>query len=156
MPCHWFSANQTDGVCLWDVRKPGQKVLEYGSALPVKNRGAMSASFNANGTRILALGRRKPAILYNIDSPITIFEFDNTGKGGMAILGIAFPLILPLLSKLFSFQHNILLKLRSRTPFCDGPNFLHFYLPFVYHNQFNKFYQRSKHHLMNQHQRQIA
>jgi hypothetical protein len=75
-----ISANQVEGVCLWDIRKPRQKVLEYGAALSDKNRGAMSAVFNSDGTRIMALGRRKPVILYAIDSPIRLGDFDHPGS----------------------------------------------------------------------------
>ena len=74
-----FSANQTEGVCLWDIRKPRQKVLEYGVCPSEKIRGAMSAVFSSDGTRILALGRRKPAFLYAIESPLKLFEFDHPG-----------------------------------------------------------------------------
>jgi hypothetical protein len=72
------SANQTDGLGLWDIRRPLQKVLAYGS-VDRKCRGAMSAVFNESGTRIMALGRRQSVILYSIDSPLQLFEFNHPG-----------------------------------------------------------------------------
>ena len=40
----------------------------------------MSVNFNNDGTKILALGRRQPVVLYNIHSPVKVFEFDHPGN----------------------------------------------------------------------------
>lgn len=75
-----LTANQASGVCMWDLRKPRHPVMEYGSLLSnLKSRSAMSAVFNSNGSQIAALGRRQPVILYNIESPLPLHEFDHPG-----------------------------------------------------------------------------
>ena len=40
----------------------------------------MSVNFNNEGTKILALGRRQSVVLYNLHSPVKVFEFDHPGK----------------------------------------------------------------------------
>ena len=50
----------------------------------------MSVCFNADGTRILALGRRQPATLYSLHSPVKLFEFDHPGNKKLHTKEISF------------------------------------------------------------------
>ncbi|XP_053553967.1 DDB1- and CUL4-associated factor 5 [Bombina bombina] len=71
------TANSKEGVGLWDIRKPNSSLLRYGGNLSLQS--AMSVRFNSNGTRLLALRRRLPPVLYDIHSRLPIFQFDNQG-----------------------------------------------------------------------------
>ncbi|KAG9481038.1 hypothetical protein GDO78_010342 [Eleutherodactylus coqui] len=71
------TANSKEGVGLWDIRKPHTSLLRYGGNLSLQS--AMSVRFNSNGTRLLALRRRLPPVLYDIHSRLPIFQFDNQG-----------------------------------------------------------------------------
>ncbi|KAG1701319.1 DDB1- and CUL4-associated factor 5 [Nymphon striatum] len=72
------TANNKQGVALWDIRKPRKCcLLKYGG--PHSNQSAMSIRFNSNGTKILALRRRLPPILYDIHSSQATHEFDSPG-----------------------------------------------------------------------------
>ena len=67
------AANQKLGISLWDIRKPGSVVLKY------ESRSSMYVRFNDAGTKLVGLRRRLPPILFNIDSPVHVCEFDNPG-----------------------------------------------------------------------------
>ncbi|XP_069588405.1 DDB1- and CUL4-associated factor 5 [Ranitomeya imitator] len=71
------TANSKEGVGLWDIRKPHTSLLRYGGNLSLQS--AMSVRFNSSGTRLLALRRRLPPVLYDIHSRLPIFQFDNQG-----------------------------------------------------------------------------
>ena len=67
------TANQKRGIGLWDIRRPGTMVLKY------ESRSSMHVRFNSDGTKILGLRRKLPPILFSIDSPVHLCEFDNPG-----------------------------------------------------------------------------
>ncbi|XP_032691163.1 DDB1- and CUL4-associated factor 5 [Odontomachus brunneus] len=71
------TANAKEGVSMWDVRKPLEPVLRYGSETPAQS--CMNVRFNALGNRLLALRRRLPPVLYAVDSPTHLCEFDHPG-----------------------------------------------------------------------------
>ncbi|XP_043271607.1 DDB1- and CUL4-associated factor 5 isoform X2 [Venturia canescens] len=71
------TANAQEGISLWDVRKPMTPVLRYGSEGP--SQGCMNVRFNSAGTRLLALRRRLPPVLYAVDSPTHLCHFDQPG-----------------------------------------------------------------------------
>ncbi|XP_066593852.1 DDB1- and CUL4-associated factor 5-like [Prorops nasuta] len=71
------TANAKEGVSMWDVRKPMDHVLRYGSDSPPQS--CMNVRFNSAGNRLLSLRRRLPPVLYAIDSPVHLCEFDHTG-----------------------------------------------------------------------------
>ena len=84
-----ITANQKEGACLWDLRQPRKTVLEYGSVELGPHNGprwhgdaaerCMSVRFNSTGTRIAALGRRMPPVVYELSSPKPFAEFDSPG-----------------------------------------------------------------------------
>ena len=84
-----ITANQKEGARLWDIRQPRKSVLEYGSVGLGKFNGSrwhgdaaercMAVRFNSNGTRIAALGRRMPPVVYELSSPKPFAEFDSPG-----------------------------------------------------------------------------
>ena len=67
------AANQKIGIGLWDIRKPGSIVLKY------ESRSSMYVRFNDSGNKLVGLRRRLPPILFNIESPVHICEFDSPG-----------------------------------------------------------------------------
>jgi WD40 repeat protein len=67
------TSNNKQGIALWDVRKPRQCAMTYGT------ESAMSARFNSAGTRIIGLRKKLPPVLYRIDSPVKECEFDAGG-----------------------------------------------------------------------------
>ncbi|KYM76206.1 DDB1- and CUL4-associated factor 5 [Atta colombica] len=69
------TANAKEGVSMWDIRKPLEPVLCYGSP----QQSCMNVRFNSMGDRLLALRRRLPPVLYAVDSPTHLCEFDHTG-----------------------------------------------------------------------------
>ncbi|XP_072762510.1 uncharacterized protein [Anoplolepis gracilipes] len=69
------TANAKEGVSMWDVRKPLEPVLCYGSP----QQSCMNVRFNSVGNRLLALRRRLPPVLYAVDSPTYLCEFDHPG-----------------------------------------------------------------------------
>ncbi|XP_029164290.1 DDB1- and CUL4-associated factor 5 isoform X2 [Nylanderia fulva] len=69
------TANAKEGVSMWDVRKPLEPVLCYGSP----QQSCMNVRFNSVGNRLLALRRRLPPVLYAVDSPTYLCEFDHAG-----------------------------------------------------------------------------
>lgn len=71
------TANAEEGVSLWDVRKPLEPVLRYGFDGPTQS--CMNVRFNSAGTRLLALKRRLPPVLYGVDSPKVLCHFDQPG-----------------------------------------------------------------------------
>ncbi|XP_063977843.1 DDB1- and CUL4-associated factor 5 [Diachasmimorpha longicaudata] len=71
------TANAEEGVSLWDVRKPLEPVLRYGFDGPTQS--CMNVRFNSAGTRLLALKRRLPPVLYGVDSPTVLCHFDQPG-----------------------------------------------------------------------------
>ncbi|XP_031833772.1 DDB1- and CUL4-associated factor 5 isoform X2 [Nomia melanderi] len=71
------TANAKEGVSLWDVRKLLEPVLRYGNKSSAQS--CMNVRFNAAGNRLLALRRRLPPVLYAIDSPTHLCQFDHPG-----------------------------------------------------------------------------
>ncbi|XP_012523376.1 DDB1- and CUL4-associated factor 5 [Monomorium pharaonis] len=69
------TANAKEGVSMWDIRKPLEPVLSYGSP----QQSCMNVRFNSMGNRLLALRRRLPPVLYSVDSPTYLCEFDHPG-----------------------------------------------------------------------------
>ncbi|KAG8256227.1 hypothetical protein J6590_073594 [Homalodisca vitripennis] len=67
------TANAKDGAALWDVRKPKEVLVRYGSA-----ESCMSVRWDGRGHRLLALRRRMPPILYPVDSPFHLAQFDHS------------------------------------------------------------------------------
>nr|XP_032521050.1 DDB1- and CUL4-associated factor 5 isoform X2 [Danaus plexippus plexippus] len=68
------SANERNGVALWDLRSPKHPVIRYvGSKGSTQN--GMSVCFNHLGTHIVALRRRLPPVLYAVHSPEPLAEF---------------------------------------------------------------------------------
>jgi len=66
------TANAKDGAALWDVRKPKEILLRYGSA-----ESCMSVRWDSQGLRLLALRRRLPPVLYPLHSPCYLAQFDH-------------------------------------------------------------------------------
>lgn len=67
------TANSEEGIALWDARKPREVYIHYdGQAGPVSG---ISACFNADGTRILALRRRLPPALYASHAAASLCQF---------------------------------------------------------------------------------
>ncbi|XP_033639278.1 DDB1- and CUL4-associated factor 5-like [Asterias rubens] len=71
------TANSKEGVALWDVRAPRSCLMRYGSAYTQQN--AMSVRFNQLGTRLVALRRRLPPVVYNIQSSAAAIQFNHSG-----------------------------------------------------------------------------
>ncbi|XP_037550753.1 DDB1- and CUL4-associated factor 5 [Nematolebias whitei] len=71
------TANSKEGVELWDIRKPRSSLLRYGGIMSLQS--AMSVRFNSTGTQLLALRRRLPPVLYELQSRLPSFQFDNQG-----------------------------------------------------------------------------
>ncbi|XP_076379030.1 uncharacterized protein LOC143259660 [Megalopta genalis] len=71
------TANAKEGVSLWDVRKLLEPVLRYGNESSAQS--CMNVRFNAAGNRLLALRRRLPPVLYAVDSPTHLCQFDHPG-----------------------------------------------------------------------------
>uniref|UniRef100_T1JJB3 Uncharacterized protein n=1 Tax=Strigamia maritima TaxID=126957 RepID=T1JJB3_STRMM len=70
------TANSKEGVSLWDIRAPKKGcLLKDNSNVP--SESCMSVRFNNTGTRILALRRRLPPVLYNVQSNKPICQFDH-------------------------------------------------------------------------------
>eukprot|EP00092_Neocalanus_flemingeri_P103635 GFUD01132648.1.p1 GENE.GFUD01132648.1~~GFUD01132648.1.p1 ORF type:complete len:334 (+),score=99.27 GFUD01132648.1:66-1067(+) len=72
------TANQKHGIGLWDVRKPERVVLEYGS-MGGRQQTSMYVRWNMTGDRILGLRRRLPPVLYRIEKPGAVAQFDHPG-----------------------------------------------------------------------------
>jgi len=68
------TANNKRGIGLWDARRPARLAMNYG-----EHSSAMSVRFSSDGRRLLALRRRKPPVLFNVDSPEPQVEFDHPG-----------------------------------------------------------------------------
>jgi len=64
-------ANQKFGIGLYDIRKPKSTVLNYFS------KSSMHARFNNKGTKIIGLRRRLPPVLFDIENPVHVCEFDH-------------------------------------------------------------------------------
>ena len=73
------TANHKAGVQLYDVRRPLTCVMQYGGEGSCSGRTAMSVRFNGAGTRLLALRRRLPPVLFDVFSPSPVAEFDHPG-----------------------------------------------------------------------------
>lgn len=67
------AANQKHGIGLWDIRNPRSCALKY------ESRSSMHVRFNDAGNKLIGLRRRMPPILFNIESPVPVCEFDNPG-----------------------------------------------------------------------------
>jgi len=52
-------------------------VLRYGNLTPPQS--CMNVRFNSMGDRLLALRRRLPPVLYKVDTPMYMCEFDHPG-----------------------------------------------------------------------------
>ena len=72
------TSNQKMGLGLWDVRRPGTLVLGYGGAGGVTET-SMYVRWNMRGDRILGLRRRLSPVLYRVDSPAAVAQFDHPG-----------------------------------------------------------------------------
>ena len=72
------TSNQKMGLGLWDVRRPGSLVLGYGGAGGV-TQTSMYVRWNQRGDRILGLRRRLSPVLYTVDSPAAVAQFDHPG-----------------------------------------------------------------------------
>ncbi|XP_046750660.1 DDB1- and CUL4-associated factor 5 [Diprion similis] len=71
------TANAKEGVSMWDVRKPLEAVLRYGAE--GTSQSCMNVRYNAAGTKLLALRRRLPPVLYAVESPANLCQFDHPG-----------------------------------------------------------------------------
>ncbi|XP_012286907.1 DDB1- and CUL4-associated factor 5 isoform X2 [Orussus abietinus] len=71
------TANAKEGVSMWDVRKPLEPVLRYGTEGP--SQSCMNVRYNAAGNRLLALRRRLPPVLYSTESATHLCQFDHPG-----------------------------------------------------------------------------
>ncbi|XP_044599118.1 DDB1- and CUL4-associated factor 5 isoform X1 [Cotesia glomerata] len=76
-PRQLATANAEEGVSMWDIRKPLKSLLRYGAEGP--SQSCMNVRFNSAGTRLLALKRRLPPVLYAVDSPKLLCHFDQPG-----------------------------------------------------------------------------
>ncbi|XP_031783458.1 DDB1- and CUL4-associated factor 5 [Nasonia vitripennis] len=76
-PVMLTTANLKEGVSMWDVRKPLQPVLRYGSEGPAQS--CMNVRFNAAGTTLLAIRKRMPPVLYAVNSATHLCQFDHPG-----------------------------------------------------------------------------
>jgi len=72
------TANQKHGIGLWDIRKPERVVLEYGS-MGGRQQTSMYVRWNMTGDRILGLRRRLPPVMYRIEKPGAVAQFDHPG-----------------------------------------------------------------------------
>lgn len=67
------TANSEEGIKLWDTRRPKEPLLHYDTDLgPISG---ISATFNRLGTRVLALRRRLPPVLYGTIDNNAICQF---------------------------------------------------------------------------------
>ncbi|XP_068896111.1 uncharacterized protein [Tenebrio molitor] len=70
----WLAtANSEEGIALWDCRKPKELLIHYDA-----NAGSISgisACFNSTGTRVLALRRRLPPVLYATQKESAVCQF---------------------------------------------------------------------------------
>ncbi|XP_076233654.1 uncharacterized protein LOC143178735 isoform X2 [Calliopsis andreniformis] len=71
------TANAKEGVSMWDVRKPLEPILRYGDESEAQR--CMNVRFNSAGTRLLVLRRRLLPVLYAVDSPSHLCQFDHLG-----------------------------------------------------------------------------
>ncbi|KAK4884518.1 hypothetical protein RN001_000789 [Aquatica leii] len=67
------TANSEEGISLWDYRKPKEVLIHYDST--AGDVSGISVSFNSNGSRLLALRRRLPPVLYATQSQSAICQF---------------------------------------------------------------------------------
>uniref|UniRef100_A0A1B6L8U1 Uncharacterized protein n=1 Tax=Graphocephala atropunctata TaxID=36148 RepID=A0A1B6L8U1_9HEMI len=67
------TANAKDGASLWDVRKPKKVLVQFGT-----EESCMSVRWDGRGNRLLALRRRMPPVLYSVDSPFHLAQFDHS------------------------------------------------------------------------------
>ena len=72
------TSNQKMGLGLWDVRKPGTLVLGYGGVGGLAQT-SMYVRWNNRGDRILGLRRRLSPVLYRVESPAAVAQFDHPG-----------------------------------------------------------------------------
>ncbi|XP_044263338.1 DDB1- and CUL4-associated factor 5 isoform X2 [Tribolium madens] len=70
----WLAtANSEEGIALWDCRKPKELLIHYdATAGPISG---ISACFNSDGSRVLALRRRLPPVLYATQKENAICQF---------------------------------------------------------------------------------
>ncbi|XP_022095639.1 DDB1- and CUL4-associated factor 5-like isoform X2 [Acanthaster planci] len=71
------TANSKEGVALWDLRVPKSCLVRYGSTYT--QQSAMSVRFNQLGTRLVALRRRLPPVVYNVHSSAAAVQFNHSG-----------------------------------------------------------------------------
>lgn len=67
------TANSEAGISLWDYRKPREELVHYDSS--AGDVSGISVAFNSNGSRLLALRRRLPPVLYATQSQNAICQF---------------------------------------------------------------------------------
>ncbi|XP_058809986.1 DDB1- and CUL4-associated factor 5 [Phymastichus coffea] len=68
------TANAKEGVSMWDVRKPLKPIIKYGPA-----QSCMNVKFSDDGATLLALRRRLPPVLYTVNKPNHLCQFDHPG-----------------------------------------------------------------------------
>ncbi|XP_064602077.1 DDB1- and CUL4-associated factor 5-like [Liolophura sinensis] len=74
-----LTANNDEGVGLWDIRRPKKCLMKYGGDLGRKQQhDCMSVRLNHLGTQLIALYRRRPLMLYNINSPTPVCKFSSS------------------------------------------------------------------------------
>ncbi|KAF5292282.1 hypothetical protein FQA39_LY03316 [Lamprigera yunnana] len=67
------TANSEEGISLWDYRKPKEVLIHYDST--AGDVSGISVCFNSTGSRLLALRRRLPPVLYATQSQSAICQF---------------------------------------------------------------------------------
>ena len=71
-------ANQKLGVGLKDFRKSKRVELEYGS-IGGRQQTSMYVRWNMTGDKILDLRKRLPPVMYQIEKPGAMAQFDHPG-----------------------------------------------------------------------------
>ncbi|KAB0801590.1 hypothetical protein PPYR_03776 [Photinus pyralis] len=67
------TANSEEGISLWDYRKPREALIRYDCT--TGEVSGISVCFNSSGSRLLALRRRLPPVLYATQSQNAICQF---------------------------------------------------------------------------------
>lgn len=67
------SANSEEGISLWDSRKPKEPLIHFDSKAGTIS--GISACFNREGNKILALRRRLPPVLYSVNKEEAVCQF---------------------------------------------------------------------------------
>lgn len=70
------SANSRQGAALWDVRRPKRCLLRYDGGW---TQSAMSVRFNARGSLVLVLRRRRPPAIFRLGDVRPLLHLDHPG-----------------------------------------------------------------------------